>query len=289
MNSSIRNIEILGMRIDCVTSIEVLNRIKQSIEDGERLVIATVNSEFLLRGLDDVKYRDLINSSDLSVADGSGVQWAANFLRRPQRNIILSWGQAIAEGFATLSQRHASRLIPERIPGSLLIWDLASFASKNSYSIYLLGGVGGVAERTAGRLTKRFPTVKIAGYGEGRRAGEEQLQAGRIIASGADIILVAFGSPYQEEWIENTKKSLPKGIFIGVGGTFDFVAGGASRDGGRAARAFPARQTPVFIQRLGLGFLWRLVTQPWRFTRIWRAAPYFMYKVVQYKSSLITH
>jgi UDP-N-acetyl-D-mannosaminuronic acid transferase (WecB/TagA/CpsF family) len=103
MSRNFRKIEVLGMRIDCVTSIEVLNRIKQSIEEGERLVIATVNSEFLLRGLDDPKYRALINSYDLSVADGSGVQWAANFLRRPQRSIVLSWGQAIAEGFATLS------------------------------------------------------------------------------------------------------------------------------------------------------------------------------------------
>jgi N-acetylglucosaminyldiphosphoundecaprenol N-acetyl-beta-D-mannosaminyltransferase len=284
MSAKTESLDVLGLRIDRVTTIEVLGRIKESVEAKKRLVISTPNSEFVIRGLRDQEYRRLINSSDINVADGSGIQWAANFFARPLRPKLISWVQAIVEGLETLSLKHASRLIPERIPGSRLTWDIASFSAKNGYRIYLLGGVGGVAERTTKKLQQRNPKLVIAGYGEGSRSGDEKAQAADIFNAEADIVLVAFGSPYQEEWISKTSDLLPSGVFVGVGGTFDFIAGGAAQDGGQFAKFFPARRTPAWIEKIGLSFLWRLLTQPWRLKRIWRAAPYFMYKVVQYKA-----
>ena len=166
--------------------------------------------------------------------------------------------------------RYLSKPISERLSGSDYIWDLSKLAAKNHLSIFLLGGDPTVPEQAALKLQTDVINLYLAGTYEGSAKIEDEEKIVSLIKkSEADILFVAYGVPAEELWLERNLRKTGAKIGIGVGGTFDFLAG-------RKPRA------PKFIRSIGLEWLYRLIIEPRRFRRQ-MALPKLVWRVFKEK------
>lgn len=225
-------VDLLGMRIDKVTSRDLCTFVFDELDQGRGRWCVTANLDILQRFHRDLAARLLYDAADLRVADGMPLVWASKLLGEP---------------------------LPERVAGSDLVPLLAHEAARRGRSIYLLGGATGAALGAARVLRERDPDLKIAGIAAPhfsspptRRELAPVLE--EIARSGASVIFVALGSPKQEWVCAAIRNRLPRVFCIGVGATFSFLAGQTPR-------------APVALQRLGLEWLHRLVTEPRRLFR----------------------
>jgi N-acetylglucosaminyldiphosphoundecaprenol N-acetyl-beta-D-mannosaminyltransferase len=269
---------VLGVPIDPVTMPELLAELREGIEASRREWVVTVNNEILVRASRQAEYRDLINTATKRVADSAGVVWAAHFGKHPG-GYLRAYGQLLR---MAVFPRTVRSEIPGTIPGSELTVELAAMAEEFAYPVLLLGAGPGVAEAAAAELKRRFPRLKIAAALAGSPSPQDDQPLQSLIReSAARIILVAYGPPKQDQWIGRNLASLPTGVVaVGVGGTFDYLAGAASIEGGR-----PAKQPPTWVRQRGFEWLWRLLTQPSRWRRILTAVPVYVGLVVRSRRS----
>nr|WP_298821338.1 WecB/TagA/CpsF family glycosyltransferase [uncultured Chloroflexus sp.] len=233
-------IEILGIPIDNVTEPEALALAAAMIEAGGPHQICTVNPEFIMEARRNPTFRAVLRAADLNTPDGFGVLLAARWLGTTLRG---------------------------RVTGVELTQGLTRLAAERQYRVFFLGAAPGVAEAAAARLQQRWPALQVAGCYAGSPAPEADEQQRRIIAAARpDILLVAYGHPRQELWIARNQPFLRVPLAMGVGGTFDYLAG-------RVPRA------PRWLRRLGLEWAFRLVAQPARWRRIIDAVPAFLLTV----------
>ncbi len=225
-------VAILGVQVNNRTRDETLHLLSAwLVTDSPQIhQIATVNPEFIMMARRDSSFARVLQSVDMATPDGIGVLLAARVL---------------------------GHRLPERLTGVDLTEILAVMDNPRP-NLYLLGAAPGVAEEAGMRLKMRFPGVQIAGAFSGAPDDDTVPEIlGRIRASGADTLLVAFGAPEQDKWIARHRQELAACgivIAIGVGGTFDYLSG-------RVPRA------PRLIRRIGLEWLYRLIRQPWRWRR----------------------
>jgi N-acetylglucosaminyldiphosphoundecaprenol N-acetyl-beta-D-mannosaminyltransferase len=234
---------ILNVKVHALTNAGILALIEQFIASGQPHQLVTVNPEFVVAAQQDEAFRQIINSAALALPDGVGLLKAARFLQTTP--------------------------LPERVAGSDLVVKLAELSQQKGYRIYFLGAWEGVAEKAIGRLKRDYPRLQVAGHFAGSPALEEnEAIVQRILTTRPDILLVAYGAPKQDKWIARNLERLQIPVCIGVGGSFDFIAG-------------TARRAPRWLQRLGLEWLHRLIMQPWRWRRIWNAVPRFGWLVLR--------
>ncbi len=150
-------------------------------------------------------------------------------------------------------------------PGADLVNRLARIAAKNQKSIFLLGAEEGIADKAASKLRQTNPGLKIAGCSNSDP--DNPYVSKQIRDSEADVVLVAYGAPAQEKWIATHKRELGAKILVGIGGVFDMLAGLTPR-------------APRLWRVLHLEWLWRLILQPSRIGRIWRAVVIFPLKAL---------
>jgi N-acetylglucosaminyldiphosphoundecaprenol N-acetyl-beta-D-mannosaminyltransferase len=230
--------------VDSVTFDRTLALIDAFIVEGRPHQIVTVNPEFIMTAQHDTAFREVINRAALALPDGVGVYWASRRLGQP---------------------------VPERVPGVDLVLRLAQRSAVRGYRLYLLGAMPGVAERTAAILAQRYPGVVVVGtYPGSPRPDEYAAIVARIRAERPDVLLVAFGAPVQDHWIARNLELLGVPVCIGVGGSFDYIAG-----------VHPL--APPWLRRLGVEWLYRLITQPWRWRRM-LALPRFAWRVLRQPS-----
>ena len=224
-----RAVAVLGVRVDDVTYDETLALCRAFIASGRPHLLATVNTEFVMAARRDPEFRRVLNASALNVPDGVGLLAAARLCRCPLR---------------------------EHVRGTDLVERLAGLAAAEGYRLFLLGGRGGAATAAAEALARRHPGLAIAGWFEGAAdpTGDAAAVAAVRAAAPVDIVLVAYGAPWQEKWIARNLGATGASVGIGVGGVFNFLAG-------RAPRA------PAWVRRLELEWLYRLLTEPWRWRR----------------------
>lgn len=243
--------QLLGVRIDNVTMLDVLQKIEAYLADGKQHYIVTVNPEFIVRAQSDEEFREILNAADLVVPDGIGVIWAARFL---------------------------GEQLKERVTGVDLIEKIKnqSRSGGTKFKIFLLGGKDGVADN----LAADWPgVVGFCEEADGIEpfvrtpidAGQScpELITGRIGKHQPDILLVALGAPKQEKWISQNLAKLPSvKVAIGVGGALDLTSG-------------RLRRAPRILQQLGLEWLWRLALEPRRLPRIFNAVIVFPFLVLK--------
>ena len=173
-----------------------------------------------------------------------------------------------------LYPKYLKKPIPERISGSDFVWDLSNYAAKNDLKIFLLGGDPTVPEQAALKLQTDIYGLKVAGTFEGSPKLEDESKILELMKKDKpDILFVAYGVPAEELWLEKNLVKTGAKIGIGVGGTFDFLAG-------RRKRA------PKFVRAIGLEWLWRLILEPKRYRRQ-AALPKLVAKVYKYKITTI--
>jgi N-acetylglucosaminyldiphosphoundecaprenol N-acetyl-beta-D-mannosaminyltransferase len=221
---------ILGVRVDCVDMAGAVETIARLIgEGGPARLVATVNPEFVMRARADQRFQEVLESAALCLADGIGVVWAMRRQGCPQY---------------------------ERVPGSDLVPLLAAECARRGWRPFLLGSRPGVAEEAARRLEADNPGLAVAGTHAGSPwPGDDDESVRRIAAARPDVLLVAYGAPHQELWIARNRRRLDVPVAMGVGGTFDFLAG-------------RVRRAPLWMQRVHLEWLWRLALQPARARRM---------------------
>jgi len=170
---------------------------------------------------------------------------------------------AIPDGVGLLwASRMLGEPLKERVAGVDLMSRIMNYESGTKNKVFLLGGRNGVAEKIAGQWSA------VVGFSE-ETEGTELFA--RIRQCQPDILLVALGAPKQEKWIaENLSKVPSVKLAIGVGGAFDFLAQKIKR-------------APVFMQKIGLEWLWRLILQPRRFGRIFNAVIIFPFLILREK------
>lgn len=219
----------LGVRVDNVTMDETVYGITEAIQDKNPYSVVTVNPELVMVAQSNSKFKEFIKDADRVTPDGVGLR---------------------------IVGRLTGRSLKERVTGVDLCDRLAKEASKKGWSIYLLGAKPGVAAQAAENLQQKYQGLKIANTNS---ADPEDIYADEIISDirscKPDILLAAYGSPTQELWIDKYRKQFDPLVTIGVGGSFDFIAGNAKR-------------APKFVQKVGLEWLWRLATQPSRWRRM---------------------
>lgn len=271
-----KKIDILGVPIDSFTREQSIRFIEQKIPADKLVFITTVNVEFLFRAINDSAVFEMLKKSTLNLADGIGILWAAKFLsiKLPENKFWRNF-----TGFFKLLGTLASILfypafiknpIPERISGSDFVWVLSKLAVKNQLSIFLLGGDPTVPEQAALKLQTDILNLRVAGTYEGSPKIEDEEKIVSVVKkSEADILFVAYGVPAEELWLERNLAKTGAKIGIGVGGTFNFLAG-------RRKRA------PRFVRAIGLEWLWRLILEPRRFRRQ-LALPKLVWRVFKYK------
>ena len=225
---------ISGVPIDDITMPEALDRIEEFIRQGRTSgkshQIVTVNADFVIKAHSDPELRRILQEADMSTADGMPLVWGARLLGVP---------------------------LTDRVTGADLTPALAERAAQKGYSIFFLGAAPGVAARAAHILQQRYPGLQVAGIASPPvktlfESDQDLLQT--ITNAHADILLVAFGNPKQEKWINMYAPRLSVPVMIGVGGTLDFIAG-------------VTRRAPEWMQRAGLEWLFRFIQEP---GRLWK-------------------
>jgi len=256
-----KKINLINFPLDSFNKKGLIRYILQKYKAKKPLFVITVNSEFAYLAFVDKKIETMLNNSSLNLADGVGILWAAKFLSisLPANNFSRELALFFKFLFSILTiiiyPSFIKNPIPEKISGSDFIWDLANFAAQNNLKIFLLGGGPTVAEQAALKLQTDVYGLKVAGtYAGSPKIEDEKKIINLIKKTGSDILMVAYGVPKEELWLNRNLKKTGVKIGIGVGGTFDFLAGRVSR-------------APRFIQKIGLEWLYRLIIQPWRFKR----------------------
>lgn len=233
--------DVLGVRIDNVTMEQAVERIRGFVakKDKPHLVV-TCNPEMVMTAYTDQLLAEILRRADLVVPDGIGVVWASRILQRP---------------------------LAERVPGIELMEAVLAAAAQSGWRVFLLGAEPGVAERAGAEMQKAFPGLNIVGQHHGFFDKTTEPQVLELIRrTQPHILLVALGVPRQEKWAAAHLASLKVPVAIGVGGSFNVWAGVDKR-------------APLWIRRIHLEWLYRLLRQPWRFRRA-LAIPQFMAAVI---------
>jgi N-acetylglucosaminyldiphosphoundecaprenol N-acetyl-beta-D-mannosaminyltransferase len=248
MNMDRNTIKLFDVNIDVMNQDLLLNRIDSFLNDSKKHKIMHVNIHTLNVVWKDADLKEILNNSDLVYCDGDGVRLGARFL-----------------GFH----------LPERMTGADWIYDLCNMCEEKGYSIYLLGGKPGVAQEAAQILINRYPRLKITGTQQGyfeKFDGKDNAIIAEINNKSPDILLVGFGSPMQEKWIDNNFKDLNIRIVWAMGAVLDYISGNVSR-------------APWIMRKYGLEWFYRLILEP---NRMWRryilGNAYFAYKLIKEKT-----
>ncbi len=279
-------VDVLGIQISAVTMPQALNRIEKLARDRKGHYIVTPNPEFVMQSLSDGKFREIINKADLALADGVGILWAAKYLSIPLSSYKpLAHLQAYVQLFFSavgivLFPESLLSIIPERITGVDMVWEISKLSAQKGFSIFLLGAAPGVAYETSRKLQLLYPKLQIADVMAGPPHESERQVIEQINRVKPHFIFLAFPAKEQLEWMEKYTHKL-HGVMMGIGGAFDFIAEATAINA--PVKDSKARRAPKFLQSRGLEWLWRYFTQPWRKQRIKTATIEFMKTVLAYK------
>ena len=235
-------IKILNIKIDNVDMLKASARIVEFIasDSPKSFLVVTPNSEIVVRAQKDHRLARILNKADLAVPDGAGIVLASRIL--------------------------AKKPLPERVAGFDLLLKLLSLAVQNNYRIYLLGGRPGIVERARDRITAFYPGVNICGQYHGYLERQEQKKIiSEINQLKPDLLFVGMGVPLQEKFLAQNLPLLKVKVAMTVGGSFDILAGEASR-------------APLWLQRANLEWFYRLLKEPARLERM-LALPKFVYLI----------
>ena len=224
---------ILGLPFDALNYSTAEQIIRTAATSRSPCFFSTPNLNFLIACQTDAEFRNSVINSDVSVADGMPLVWMARLLGIPIRERV-----AGADLFERLQESAASRL-----------------------SVYFFGGIDGVAEAASQKLSTERKGLVCAGFSSPGFGSIEDMSTAEIIdrinASGADFLVVALGAKKGQAWIMRNRARLTVPVVSHLGAVVNFVAG-------------TVRRAPVWMQRNGLEWLWRIKEEPGLWRRYWR-------------------
>ena len=248
-------INICGVEIDRYNFDEVLERIvNHAVAGRSPAYVVTPNAMHILSLQKDAPFREIYRQAFLVVPDGVSLLWSAKFLNTPLNG---------------------------RVNGTDLFEQLCAIAAAKELKVFLLGGRPGAADTAKQILATRHQGLEIVGtycppYGFEAQSAELALINAKIKAANPDLLFVGLGAPKQEKWIAANYQELGVPISVGIGVSFELVANMVSR-------------APVWMQKTGLEWLFRLIVEP---TRLWKryviGNPLFILLVLKQRLGLLT-
>jgi len=192
--------------------------------EGRAQSVFFVNAHTLNLAAADPRYREVLNTGDFVLGDGTGVRWAA---------------------------RLSGVRVCDNLQGTDFTPSLLRATAGQGYSYFLLGGDEQTIRQAADYAQNNFPGWRLAGYHHGYLQSAELNTAvvEKIGAARPDLLLVGMGNPLQERWIQAQLGRLDTSLCLGIGGLFDFWAGNV-------------RRAPAWLRNIGHEWAWRLCQQP---------------------------
>lgn len=234
-------VKILGVPVHPLTMNESVAVLEEKLQKQEQAFVVTANAEIIMMCQQDKEYNDIVSKqADMVLPDGAGAVWAGRYL---------------------------GNNVPERVAGFDLYNQLLKLSAVKGYKIYFFGGAPGVAEAAKNKAEELYPGVQIVGCRNGYFTDVEEESIVKAINDAApDMLFVALGAPKQEKWLVKYRDKLKSRILMGIGGSFDVLAGKMER-------------APKWMQDASLEWAFRLYKQPSRFMRM-LALPKFVLKVI---------
>lgn len=234
-------IDLLGMRVHRVNRARALEALQSFIDSGRPHLVVTADASGHVIASGDPEFLRIVNGAALVTPDSTGILWAARKLGTP---------------------------LEERVSGVELAEQLCAESARRGYGVYFYGAAPGVAEDAANTMRRRYPGANIVGTAHGfMNSPEQQAEVIRDIrAKRPAVLLVAMGIPRQEKWITQHLEELQVPVCMGVGGTFDVFSGRVNR-------------APLWMQRHGLEWLYRLIQNPSKYTKV-ATLPIFVMRVL---------
>jgi len=225
-------IKIAEVKFHRVGLSEAVNKIEEFINGNQTRQVCVTNTYSVVVMQADREFKRANNLSSLVVADGMPIVWLSHMYKNP---------------------------IPRRIAGADLLDAVSNAANERGYTFFFLGASEKILKRIVTNLGKKYPRLQIAGtyappFKEVFTEEDNREMIEKINAVHPDVLWVGLSAPKQEKWIFHNLGRLKVGAAIGVGAVFDFIAGTVKR-------------APVWMQRMGLEWLWRFFQEP---TRLWR-------------------
>jgi N-acetylglucosaminyldiphosphoundecaprenol N-acetyl-beta-D-mannosaminyltransferase len=233
-------VHLLGMPIDALTERQALDLLISRLNRGQGTWVITPNLDILRQYHKKPGVRSLFqgpNAADLFLPDGMPLIWSSRVARIGR----------------------SRRGLPERVPGSGLVFSMAREAAARGWRLYLLGGNPGAADAAAEKLKRRYPALQIAGtdcppLGFEKNPRELAAVEEKLLAAQPDIVYVALGFPKQEFVTQRLRHLLPRAAFLGIGISLSFIAGHVKR-------------APSWVQKIGFEWMHRMLQEPSRLTR----------------------
>lgn len=234
---------VLGVPFDAVTMEQAVEKAKKMLGEEGQHFICTPNPEIVMEAQKDKELMDILHEADMVIPDGIGVVWAS---------------------------KYSEIRLKERVAGYDLTQNLMAELAATGETFYFFGGAPGVASTAARMMMKKYPGLKVVGVHNGYFDEKEEKKIIQDIKTKSpSILLVGLGAPKQEKWIYDNIRLVGAKVAIGVGGSFDVMAGNVKR-------------APKIFQKLGLEWFHRLITQPTRWRRMMRL-PKFALTVLKTK------
>ena len=218
----------------------ILNLIAKRVDNEEKTFIITANAEIAMYARENKEYLELTKKSNYIVADGIGIVKGAKILNEN---------------------------IPERIPGIEIMMDMLEYGNLNNKKVYFYGAKPDTIEKMVTILKNKYPKLNIVGYHHGYHDDSDNKIMNEVIQLKPDYVFVAKGCPLQDEWITKVLDNVDKGVFMGVGGSFDVISGNVKR-------------APELWQKLNLEWMYRLLSNPQRIGR-YVSLPKFVIEVLK--------
>ncbi len=216
---------VLGVPLDACSEEQFVSTVEAWVDEGDRQFAVPVNAHLVNLAHDDPALAALLEHSGLNYADGQSVVWAARMLGHD---------------------------VPARVPTTEMIYPVAAMLARRRFPLFLLGGRPEVVEAAARRLRALYPGLEVAGTQHGYfSAGEDAEVIAAVNRSGARVLLVGLGNPYQEKWVWEHLLELRPSAILTCGGLYDWVSG-------------RNRRAPAWMYRNGLEWLYRLAIEPRR-------------------------
>lgn len=221
-------IPVLGVPFINTTRKKFVDTLHRHMINNEKKFVVTANPEIVMHAREDAAYKKCLDKADYITADGIGVVKASGITGQP---------------------------LLERVSGFDIMLELLDIADKENFKVFFLGAAENVLTETVARVQSTYPGIQIAGSRNGFFDWSDPALADQIKQGDPDLVLVALGFPRQEQWISANIDQFDKGVFIGVGGSFDVFSGNV-------------RRAPDFWVKLNIEWLYRLLKQPSRFKRM---------------------
>ncbi|WAA09696.1 WecB/TagA/CpsF family glycosyltransferase [Fervidibacillus albus] len=243
-----RFVKIMGVPFLNIDQSSFIQLLDERIQQKKRTFVVTANPEIVMKAKQDSNFMKTIQQATYITADGIGIVKAAKLLNDP---------------------------LPGRVTGFDTMMGLLEIANEKQYTIFLLGAKQETLDNVVEKLKKTYPGIQIVGAHNGYFDWENNDIADRVAETKPDITFVALGVPKQEQWIAENLHRVEYGVMIGIGGSFDVIAGTVNR-------------APVIWQKLNIEWLYRLIQQPSRWRRM-LALPRFAWQIIRIKMKGSNH